>query len=82
MKVDICSLDMGFIQSCRSVLEIWSAFVCVDLDLSPAALWENLPEGEQTKSRILAKASIRPITIQLVMIRPIYTDSVLLTLYA
>lgn len=53
MKVDICSLDMGFIQSCRSVLEIWSAFVCVDLDLSPAALWENLPEGEQTKSRIL-----------------------------
>ena len=44
MKIDICSRDMGFLQSCRSVLKVWSKFVCVDIDVSQYERWENLPD--------------------------------------
>lgn len=44
MIIDICSRDMGFLQSCRSVLEAWSGFVCVDIDVSQYERWEDLPD--------------------------------------
>ena len=43
MKIDICSRDMEFLRSCRSALEAWSGFVCVDIDVSLYERWEDLP---------------------------------------
>ena len=42
MKVDICSPDTEFLRSCRSALEIWSTFVCVELEIACIARLEDL----------------------------------------
>ena len=53
MQVDICSRDVDFLRSCRSALETWSAFVCVDLTLTQAERWDALPGEPQTGQRML-----------------------------
>jgi len=53
MKVDICSQDMGFLHSLRSVLEVWGEFVCVDLELSLYERWEDLPGESGTNQSML-----------------------------
>lgn len=45
MKIDICSQDMGFLQSCRTVLELWSKYVCVAVELTLAEHWDDLQPG-------------------------------------
>lgn len=42
MKVDICSRDMGFLRSCRTVLELWGKYVCVAVELTLAEHWDDL----------------------------------------
>ena len=53
MKVDICSQDLGFLRSFRSVLEAWGEFVCVDIELSLYERWVDLPGERGTNQSML-----------------------------
>ena len=53
MKIEICSRDADFRSACRSVLEVWRDYLCMDAEIELSEEWENLPTELQAQPGML-----------------------------